>query len=248
LNFFSLYKRKLLFFLKKKINIDTDAKAKNLSLENLFIKYGSDKSNFWNNKKGNGHGYTKHYLKHLKKLKYKRLNILEIGSYAGASAAAFSKFFPNSKIYCLDINISNFKYISKRIYIFGVDATKEKSTKSFLKKINISFDEEYFDIIIDDGSHKLDDILKVLKFFFNYLKSKGFYIIEDFKHPNFFKHLDNPNEPKIDKFINCINKKKKFNSKILDVDFQKKLFSKINYIKDYQGVSKGSNIAFLKKN
>ena len=116
--------------MKKKTNIDTD-KTKNLSLEDLFIKYGSDKSSSFKNRKNPGHGYTKYYLKFLKKLKNKKLNILEIGSYAGASAAAFVKFFPNSTMYCLDINISNFKYTSKKINVFGTDATKEKNYKSF---------------------------------------------------------------------------------------------------------------------
>ena len=245
MNFFSLYKRQLLYFFKKKINIDSSSKK--LSLENLFIKYGSDKASYWK-KKNNGHGYTKFYLKHFKKIKYKKLNILEIGSYAGSSAAAFSKFFPNSKIYCLDINISNFKYSSKKIEVFGLDATKQKSAKSFFKQIDISLDQKYFDIIIDDGSHKLDDILKVLRIFFNSLKSNGLYIIEDFKHPNFFKHLDSFNEPKIDKIINYIKKKKKFSSNILDLNFQKQLFNNIKEVEDYKGISNISNIAFLKKN
>ena len=96
MNFLSLYKRQLLFFFKKKVNIDEDKNKKKSTLENLFIKYGSDKASTWNNKKNSGHGYTKYYLKVLEKLKKKNLNILEIGSYSGASAAAFSKFFPKS--------------------------------------------------------------------------------------------------------------------------------------------------------
>ena len=247
MNFFSLYKRNLLFFFKKKTNIDTD-KTKNLSLEDLFIKYGSDKSSSFKNRKNSGHGYTKYYLKFLKKLKHKKLNILEIGSYAGASAAAFVKFFPNSTMYCLDINISNFKYTSKKINVFGTDATKEKNYKSFLNKINTSDKLEFFDIIIDDGSHKLDDMLKALKFYFNHLKSNGYYIIEDYKLPNFFKHLDNVKEPKIDKIINLIKKKKFFKSKILSKDFQSVIFNKIKLINSYHGLSKYSDILFLKKN
>jgi precorrin-6B methylase 2 len=247
LNFLSLYKRKLLYFFKKKINIDSDNSSKISSLETLFTKYGSDKASFWTKKK-NGHGYTKFYLKHLKKIKNQKLNILEIGSFSGASAAAFSKFFPKSSVFCLDVNISNFKYISKKIKVFGLDATKENSVKNFLKKINISYNQEYFDIIIDDGSHKQEDILYVLKFFFKNLKKNGFYIIEDYKHMNFFKHLSVPHELKIDKLINCLRKKKKFKSLILDLSFQKELFRKIKSINYYKGISKISNIVFFTKN
>jgi predicted O-methyltransferase YrrM len=247
LNFFSLYKRQILFFLNKKINIDVNKNQKKTTLENLFIRYGSDKASTWNNKKNLGHGYTKYYLKVLEKLKKKNLNILEIGSYSGASAAAFSKFFPKSKIYCLDINISNFKYSSRKINVFGMDASDEKSYKNFLNKIGISNNDKFFDIIIDDGSHKLDDILKVLKIYFKHLKSKGFYIIEDYRLPNFFKHLNDANETKIDKLINFVKQRKYFKSKILNKSYQNIFFNEIVTIKKYHGLSKISDIVFFKK-
>tara|TARA_B110000967_G_scaffold162532_1_gene169095 strand:+ start:621 stop:1367 length:747 start_codon:yes stop_codon:yes gene_type:complete len=248
LNFFSLYKRQLLYLLKKKTNIDISKKEKNFSLENLFTKYGSDKAQGYYTEEYIGHGYTKFYLKNLQKLKFKKINILEIGSYAGASAAAFSKFFSKSKVYCLDVNISNFKYISKKISVFGMDATTEKSNINFIKKINIDKKDGYFDIIIDDGSHHLGDILKVFKFYFKYLKPNGFYIIEDYKLPNFFKHLNEVGEPKIDKFINFVKKKQKFKSKILSKNFQSDLFKKVASIQNYHGKNKNSDIVFLKKN
>ena len=47
------------------------------------------------------------------------IKILEIGSFAGASAAAFVKYFNKAKVFCFDINISNFKYYSKNIEVFG---------------------------------------------------------------------------------------------------------------------------------
>tara|TARA_B110000971_G_scaffold178310_1_gene184231 strand:- start:1951 stop:2694 length:744 start_codon:yes stop_codon:yes gene_type:complete len=245
LNFLSLYKRQLLYFLKKKINIDIDKTPREISLEDLFIKYGSDKASVWNKKKG--HGYTKFYLNHFKKLKYKKVNILEIGSFAGASAAAFSKFFPNSKIYCLDVNISNFKYSSKKIKVFGLDATRKSNVRNFFKKINISNNQKYFDIIIDDGSHRLNDILIALRIFFKHLKFNGLYIVEDYMHMNFFKDLRVFKEPNFDKIISYIKKKKNFNSKFLGADFQKKIFNEIKQIKYYKGLSKISSIAFITK-
>jgi len=248
LNFLSLYKRQLLFFFKKKVNIDEDKNKKKSTLENLFIKYGSDKANTWNNKKNSGHGYTKFYLKILRRLRKKNLNILEIGSYAGASAAAFSKFLPKSNIYCLDVNISNFKYASKKITVYGMDASNVKSYKNFLNKIHVLKNGKFFDIIIDDGSHKLNDILKTLKIYFMHLKPKGYYIIEDYRLPNFFKHLNDVNETKIDKLINFVKKKKYFKSKILNKSFQKFFFNKIIFAKKYHGLLKTSDIVFFKKN
>ena len=81
---------------------------------NLFHYYGSDKANIFKKNNKKGHGFSKFYEKHFKKFEKKNINILEIGSYAGASAAAFLKYFQNSKVFCFDINISNFKYSFKK--------------------------------------------------------------------------------------------------------------------------------------
>ena len=75
----------------------------------------------------------------------------------------------------------------------------------FYRKIKILKDNEFFDIIIDDGSHKLSDILSSLGNFYKNLKPGGFYIIEEFKYPNFFPHLNDCNESKIDELLNCLN-------------------------------------------
>jgi hypothetical protein len=91
LNFLSLLKRKFYYLLSPKINIDKQKNLSNYSLEYLFSFYKTDKASFVNNKKS--HSYTKHYLKYLNKFKNKKINILEIGSFSGASAAAFFKIF-----------------------------------------------------------------------------------------------------------------------------------------------------------
>ena len=245
MNFFSPYKRKIIYFLKKKINLDNEKIDNSLSLDELFIKYGSDKATSWNNNKG--HDYTKFYIKHFNKIRKKKLNILEIGSFSGASAAAFSKYFLKANIYCLDINISNFKYKSKKINVFGLDATKLKNADFFLNKINPNQQKSFFDIIIDDGSHRLGDILRCFKYFFKSLKPNGFYVIEDFKHPNFYKHLDIKNEPKIDNLINFFKKKKIVKSNILSNNFQKSVINRIGTVNDYKVLLKDSFIVFIKK-
>ena len=79
MNFLSLFKRKIIFNFKRKINIDLDAVSDNL--DQLFFNYGSDKSNKFKYTNKSGHGYFKYYEKYLKKKKNKKLNILEIGSY-----------------------------------------------------------------------------------------------------------------------------------------------------------------------
>ena len=64
--------------------------------------------------------------KKLENYKNQKINILEIGSYAGASAASFVKYLPESKVFCFDINISNFEFKSEKIFVFRVDINNKK--------------------------------------------------------------------------------------------------------------------------
>ena len=168
MNFFSLFKRSILYKIKKKINIDLDNVNKD-TLDELFHYYGSDKANTFKKTQGQGHGFSKFYAKHLKHLKQKEIKILEIGSYSGASAAAFIKYFRNSSVYCFDINISKFLYSSKNIHVYGLDINNQNQLEKNIKKISLESNSNFFDIIIDDGSHYLSDILFSLNTLFKYL-------------------------------------------------------------------------------
>jgi len=245
LNFLSLFKRKIIFNFKRKINIDLDAVSDNL--DQLFFNYGSDKSNKFKYTNKSGHGYSKYYEKYLKKKKNKKLNILEIGSYSGASAAAFKKYFPKSKIYCFDINISNFKYFSKDIKVFGLDIKNEISIHKILKKLTKGKKLEYFDLIIDDGSHNLSDILFAFKYLFKHLKKDGFYIIEDYMLPNIYKYNRDINDILVDDMLKNLIKKKTFNSNIISETDQIFFQKKIEKIYLEKGRLKESNICFIKK-
>ena len=242
---FRKYKRLLIYKLKKKINIDLDKNNENLSLDYLCNFYGSDKAEYW--QKGKGHGYTKYYTKELEYKKNEFIKILEIGSFSGASAAAFSKYFQMVKIFCLDINITNFKYKSKNIDVYGLDVNKSSENLNFFKKIGLSNNQQFFDIIIDDGSHKLTDMLFSFNFFFKYLKSDGTYVIEDFGYPKYFEHLNNKNDVKIDVLLKNLKNKTFFNSTIINKNDQKFLMNEIKNIKTFKGNSKGSDIAFVRK-
>ena len=165
MNFFSLFKRNLIYKFKKKIKIDNDNFQFN-SIDDLFYYYGSDKSDKIKISDSPGHGYSKFYAKYLENLKNKKNNILEIGSFAGASAASFAKYLPGSKIFCFDINVSNFNFVSKDIHVYGINVANVEKTEEVLKKIFKNYNFELFDIIVDDGSHNLSDMLTSFSTFF----------------------------------------------------------------------------------
>ena len=247
-NFFSLYKRNFLYKFRNKINIDHEKIDKNSSLDKLFTLYNTDKANKVDNGTLIGHGFAQYYEKHLNHYKTNnKINILEIGSFSGATAASFVKYFPNAEIFCLDINILNFKFISDRIHLFGLDVTKIKMLDKFLKKINFYEKIKKFDIIIDDGSHLLSHQLIALDYFYKFVKNNGYYIIEDYKFPNYFKHLNDVNEYKIDEIILKIKDKKFFESKIISKSSIKDLIESDVNIFEYKGNKNISNIVFLEK-
>jgi len=246
LNFFSLFKRNFIYKLKKKISIDSDNININ-SLDGLFYHYGSDKADFFKKTDNKGHGYSKFYIQKLEKLKNQKINILEIGSYAGASAAALVKYFPMSNIFCFDINISNFEYKSKKIHVFGLDINNQNKNIKTMNKIVDQYKFEKFDIIIDDGSHNLSDILIALKFFLKYLKNKGLYIIEDFKHPNYYPYNNNIDHILIDELFKNLEKKKTFNSNIFTKNEQLELMDMVDKIEVYKGNLSDSDISFISK-
>ena len=246
MNFFSLFKRNILYKIKKKINIDLDNIKKD-NLDELFFHYGSDKANIFKKTKDQGHGFSIFYTDNLKHLKDKKINILEIGSFSGASAAAFVKYFKNSNVYCFDINISKFVFSSKNIHVYGLDINKRSKVEKILKNISEGSNSNFFDVIIDDGSHYLSDILFGLKIFFKYLKKGGTYIVEDYKYPNYYNYNRNIDHILVDQVLHNLNKKKFFNSSILKNEDQAFLHSNINLIKTFKGNLKDSDICFIEK-
>ncbi len=248
MNPFRQLKRFLIYKIKNKINIDKiDFNFNNLDIDGIFEYFGCNKAKEIKKENGVGHGYSEFYEKHLNSFKKKKINILEIGSFAGASAASFAKYFPNATIYCLDINLTNFKYFSKNIKVFGLDVSRKSMINKFYSKINIFNDEKYFDIIIDDGSHKLSDIIISLNTFFKNLRPNGVYVIEEFKYPNVFQHLNDCKEKKIDELLFYLKDKKSFTSDLLSEGTIKYLLKFIDKIYLYTGLVKYSDIAFIKK-
>jgi len=247
LNFFSLYKRHLIYLLKKKQNIDNIFLNKDKSLEYLFSYFGTDKAiyNKLNNRRG--HGYSPFYQKIFLSLKKKKIKLLEIGSFSGASAAAFVNYFDDVEIFCLDINISNFMYKSNQIKVFGLDIGNVSSLEKFFKKIGLNKNESFFDIIIDDGSHKLSDILFSINYFFPNLKKDGLYIIEEYNFPKYFKHLNDTNHIAIDELIYYIKNKKVFESSFIDQRNVSELL-RVKNVETFKGSQLVSDIVAIKKN
>ena len=93
----------------------------------------------------------------------------------------------------------------------------------------------------------LSDILFSLKNFFKYLKKKGIYVIEDFKHPNYYKYNKDVDDIMVDQMLDKLSKKEFFKSNIINAEEQKYLLSEIKKIDIYKGNLKDSDICFIEK-
>ena len=100
------------------------------------------------------------------------------GYKPGASLRAWREFFPNATIYGADIQPDTQFSDEERI----VTVLCDSSDPDQVKKLMSTFNNEQFDIIIDDGSHILANQLKTLRNLYPFLKSGGFYIVEDCGH------------------------------------------------------------------
>ncbi len=169
-------------FLKQKLG---SGYFKILKSNYLFLKslpYGSNLNKLaeiYQCDKWGAHFYTPHYQSHFRKLKYKKIKLLEIGvggyhhpNIGGSSLRMWKRYFPFGKIYALDIYDKSFVQ-EKRIRIFQGSQVDKKVLDNMMAKIGEP------DIIIDDGSHINEHVIKTFQILFPKLKDGGIYVIED---------------------------------------------------------------------
>jgi len=242
-----------LIFLKKKINLDyLAANQPNLFNQNfsyLFEYFNSDKGNFFFNQyakslkkeKIHGHEYSIFYETYFKDIKNNEINILELGSFKGGAAAAFSFFFKNSKIYSGDLYPDIFNFASKRISNFKINTSSEYSIKNIIINNNLKYD-----IIIEDAGHFLKDQIISLFLLFKKLKPKGFFVVEELDFPDTRKDMNIYNEkPSLRQILSAIIKKEDFYSGYISNIDKKYFLENFEFIKIYKG--RNNEIAFIKK-
>lgn len=137
------------------------------SLDQIALENGTDKSS-------NGHAYCQYYDLLFDAMRYKPINLLEIGIDTGASLKTWKEYFPHGEIHGIDIR-GDYEYLNKigiRTHI--VDQSKIGELILFREQY-----PDYFDIICDDGSHVSDDMILTFETLFPMLKSGGLYAIED---------------------------------------------------------------------
>ena len=137
-----------------------------------------------------GHGYTEIYERVFGPLRAQPIRLLEVGigvegpdavgttvfgrNQGGASLKVWYDFFPNARIYGIDLNSARFLDNDRVSTLVGNQSSRESLLAS------IQTIGEKVDIIIDDGSHvSRHQQLTLAVLFPRLLKRDGIYIVED---------------------------------------------------------------------
>ena len=143
-----------------------------MTLTEIANKYNCDKGT----KAYEAHGYTEEYAKYIpQEGKY---TLLEIGVWHGDSLRMWKEYNPELEIYGMDIdpNADRYMSIGDPITLIG-DATDAEFLNMVL---GISGTPDF---VIDDGSHRHEDISASFKYLYPKLKERGYYFIEDLHAP-----------------------------------------------------------------
>jgi hypothetical protein len=141
-------------------------------LQKLFKQYGCDKAS--------KHHYDLVYESEFAPIKEQHLAILEVGVFKGESTQAWVDYFPNAKIFGLDV--------FTRVSMNQIPILNHPRVEAICgSSIDITITEEIrkkwpgvkFDIIIDDGLHTPRANADTFKNLFPLLKQGGAYYIED---------------------------------------------------------------------
>lgn len=147
----------------------------NLGLKKNIEKKNDTTPNFDTDKFG--HGYIPFYDEEFKILNSVK-NVLEIGVWKGGSLQWLSYKFPEALIHGIDaINVNEF--VSDKVRIYQFNQEDRENLNEFILNC-----ENYFDLIIDDGGHNMEQQQTSFGVLFKMVKPGGLYVIEDLHTSN----------------------------------------------------------------
>ncbi len=139
-------------------------------------------------------------------LRDESLDILEIGAWEGRSTIFFLKYFPQSRVDCVDIFLLGNEglFHSNIMTHYGTRVKKHKSRSIPLLDAFATRRKRKFDLIYIDGAHERDDVMMDTILAWRLLKVGGFLIWDDYDILNampgqFIKDQDP--KPAIDTFL-----------------------------------------------
>lgn len=112
--------------------------------------------------KTTSHSYGELYADLFAPMRESARRVLEIGVYSGASVAALADYFERAEVHGVDITLDNVRFgrENPRVHYHLGDGTQPHVASQVALAQPT---DAKFDLILDDGSHRLGDQLAVLK-------------------------------------------------------------------------------------
>jgi hypothetical protein len=139
------------------------------TLASLFRRTTGNSSAKWQ-------GYLTHYERHFASRRHEPISLLEIGVQGGGSLEIWATYFKQAThiVGCdIDPACGELGFSDPRIQVVIGDINDDQTMQG------IQAQSASFDIIIDDGSHQSQDIIKSFLNLFPCLSDGGVYLIED---------------------------------------------------------------------
>lgn len=161
-------------------------KEKRPTLDELAILHVTDKATVYPST--SVHGYAPIYDQILTPLRDKPVRMLEIGicmecSTGGHSIRMWRDYFTKAQIYTFDIIdmswVAKAEEFQNRVHFCQGDQGDRNSLNNMYK----TFGDLPFDFIVEDGSHMAHHQMISLGHLFQYVKSGGYYMLEDVSIP-----------------------------------------------------------------
>jgi hypothetical protein len=120
--------------------------------------------------KGTAHSYIGVYEFLFEPIRLTCTKLLEIGCFHGHSLRMWREYFPSAFIDSIEI-VPELCFEEERIKVYHGDSMDVEFSNNF--------QNEYYDIIIDDGLHSVESQIIGFNLYFPKLKKGGIYVIED---------------------------------------------------------------------
>ena len=145
-----------------------------MTLTECALKHGCDKAT--------RHCYTDHYYNTLFSDREARITLVEIGVYRGESMRMWREWLPNARIIGMDIDLTRCGDIPG-VELYQVDAYSPAALDLF--------DDGSIDVLIDDGSHVVEDQIFVADNYRPKIHRRGEIVMEDIQGGDAKSYLDN---------------------------------------------------------
>lgn len=153
------------------------------TLDDIACRFGTDKSslsrldqqlNGFSARSDSGHGYSLIYANYFEARRLEPIRMLEIGVLDGRSLATWAEYFPNARLYGLDIDPACARFETDRTRIF----IGSQADPAVLADLRAAVPEG-FDVVIDDGSHYVSHMKVSFRELYPHVSPGGIYVIED---------------------------------------------------------------------